>query len=103
MDIAQIMFPKYDNQGHKLTTPKMLEKELCQKFGGCTVYDGNGSWINNKGKLYAEPVSIIQTAYKNTAKNKSFIKKLIVKYGKLSSQEAVFLSLNNKAKIINLK
>ena len=103
MDIAQIMFPKYDNQGYKLTTPTMLKKEICKKFGGCTISDGNGAWISDKGKLYDEPISIIQIAYKNTSKNKKFIKELIVKYGKLSKQEAVFLSLNNKAKIINLK
>lgn len=103
MDIAQINFPIKDNDGVKLKAPLLIQKELCAQFGGCTAYDGAGSWINREGKLYAEPVKIIQTAFKNNSKNRLFLKNLVKKYGKLSNQEAVYLSINNKASIIEIK
>lgn len=103
MDIAQINFPVNDNDGVKLKTPLLIQKELCKQFGGCTAYDGAGSWVNSDGKLYAEPVKIIQTAFKNNYKNRLFLKNLVKKYGKLSKQEAVYLSINNKANIIDIK
>ena len=103
MDIAQINFPIKDNDGAKLKAPLLIQKELCAKFGGCTAYNGAGSWVNERGKLYAEPVKIIQTAFKNNIKNRLFLKNLVKKYGKLSKQEAVYLAINNKADIINIK
>ena len=103
MDIAQINFPINDNDGVKLKTPLLIQKELCKQFGGCTAYDGAGSWVNEHGKLYAEPVKIIQTAFKNNSKNRLFLKNLVKKYGRISKQEAVYLSINNKADIINIK
>lgn len=103
MDIAQINFPINDNDGDKLMAPLLIQKELCAEFGGCTAYDGAGSWVSDDGKLYAEPVKIIQTAFKNNYKNRLFLKNLVKKYGKLSKQEAVYLSINNKADIINIK
>ena len=103
MDIAQINFPIKDNDGVKLKAPLLIQKELCAKFGGCTAYNGAGSWVNERGKLYAEPVKIIQTAFKNNIKNRLFLKNLVKKYGKLSKQEAVYLAINNKADIINIK
>jgi len=103
MDIAQINFPINDNDGVKLKAPLLIQKELCAQFGGCTAYDGAGSWINERGTLYAEPVKIIQAAFKNNNKNRLFLKNLVKKYGKLSKQEAVYLAINNKASIINIK
>ena len=103
MDIAQINFPINDNDGVKLKAPLLIQKELCAQFGGCTAYDGAGSWINERGTLYAEPFKIIQTAFKNNSKNRLFLKNLVKKYGKLSKQEAVYLSINNKASIIDIK
>ena len=103
LDIAEINFPTHDNDGAKLMAPLLIQRELCERFGGCTAYDGHGSWVNDNGKLYAEPVKIIQTAFKNNPKNRLFLKNLVKKYGKLSKQEAVYLSINNKANIINIK
>ena len=74
MDIAQINFPINDNDGAKLMAPLLIQKELCAEFGGCTAYDGAGSWVSDDGKLYAEPVKIIQTAFKNNSKNRLFLK-----------------------------
>ena len=51
MDIAQINFPIKDNDGVKLKAPLLIQKELCAKFGGCTAYNGAGSWVNKRGKL----------------------------------------------------
>jgi len=103
MILSKINFPQKDNNGHDLTfLNKLLQKELCQSFGGCTVSSGFGSWVNQNNKLYSEPVNIFEVATKASPKVKTALKRLAVKFGKMANQEAVYFVYNNKPEIVDL-
>lgn len=54
--LAQIVLPKADNDGKSLVwVHEMLQKRLCEAYGGFTAVDSYGGWIDPKdGKLYKE-------------------------------------------------
>jgi len=103
LDIAEINFPTHDNDGAKLMAPLLIQRELCERFGGCTAYDGHGSWVNANGKLYSEPVKIIKVAFKASQRNINILKHICFKHGKRAKQEAVYYSINNKATILDTR
>ena len=102
LHVAEINFPTHDNDGAALMAPTLIQRELCQHFGGCTVYDGHGSWVNAQNKLFSEPVKIIKCAIENSQRNRQIIKDIVVRYGRIARQEAVYYSIDNKAEIIDL-
>lgn len=103
MILSKINFPQKDNNGQDLTfLNKLLQKELCQSFGGCTVSSGHGSWVNKQNRLFSEPVNIFEIATKASPKVRTALKRLAVKFGKMAQQEAVYIVYDNKPQIINL-
>ena len=40
-----------------------LRKGLTRMFGGATVYDAEGSWVDNKGKVVPDHVKVIESAH----------------------------------------
>lgn len=61
---AMLICPKMDNAGNSLeAVRKHLVKELCKAFGGATVSEAQGAWVDpNSGELYDEPVWQIVSA-----------------------------------------
>ena len=101
MILAQLNLPTTTNSGK--STKKylnQLEVETCNKFGGCTTFNGMGKWVD-KNKLYFDKLRIYQVAIEPRDK-KEFIT-MCKKYGKLTKQLAIYVVINNKPRIINLK
>jgi len=78
---------------------KTVSKGYCELLGGLTTHNGIGKWLN-KGKIYNDKLNIYQVAIQ-PSKKKLFIK-LCKKYGKLTQQLAIYVVINNKARIIQL-
>ena len=100
MILAQLNLPTTTNSG-KSTRKQLnqLEVETCNKFGGCTTFNGMGKWVD-KNKLYFDKLRIYQVAIQPKDK-KEFIT-MCKKYGKLTKQLAIYVVINNKPRIINL-
>lgn len=101
MILAQLNLPTTTNSGK--STKKyltQLEVETCKKFGGCTTFSGMGKWVD-KNKLYFDKLKIYQVAI--DPKNKKEFITMCKKYGKLTKQLAIYVVINNKPRIINLK
>ena len=101
MILAQLNLPTTTNSGK--STKKylnQLEVETCKKFGGCTTFSGMGKWVD-KNKLYFDKLRIYQVAI--DPKNKKEFVTMCKKYGKLTKQLAIYVVINNKPRIINLK
>lgn len=51
--IAQIILPKFDNDGKSLTWQhEQYQKAFCACFGGYTAYDVRGGWMNDNGNMF---------------------------------------------------
>ena len=117
---VQLNLPKLTNKGKSNKRYlNQLEVEACKNFGGLTTFNripfifkfrilifkifnvknGRGSWLY-KAKLYNDNIKIYQIAIE-PSKKKLFIK-LCKKYGKLTKQLAIYVVINNKARIIQL-
>ena len=53
--IAQIILPKFDNDGKSLAwCHEQYQKAFCVCFGGYTAYNVRGGWMNDDGELYRD-------------------------------------------------
>ena len=51
--IAQIILPKFDNDGKTLAWQhEQYQKAFCHCFGGYTAYDVRGGWMNDHGRVF---------------------------------------------------
>lgn len=51
--IAQIILPKFDNDGKTLAWQhEQYQKVFCHCFGGYTAYDVRGGWMNENGRVF---------------------------------------------------
>lgn len=51
--IAQIILPKFDNDGKTLAWQhEQYQKAFCHCFGGYTAYDVRGGWMNDNGRVF---------------------------------------------------
>lgn len=102
MRIAQINLPTFDNAGvHLDAVHAELHRDLCDVFGGFTVTDGRGAWVDN-GKLYFEAVKVYQIAYEPGAANELAIRNIAVRIGRRAKQVAIFYAIDGEAKIVDL-
>jgi len=95
----RIVFPREcDGCGEAISK---LRKSMSQQFGGTTEWDGDGCWIDPKGKEICEPVKVLMSAH-NCAKLEEAKKigEAIVEATKIANQEAVFISAGNKFYIL---
>lgn len=44
---------------------KVVKKNLCEWFGGCTETAGNGSWVDGNGMIVSEEVTVFETLTDN--------------------------------------
>lgn len=100
MKKVELIIPNYDNDGSDNSELiKEAIKGLCQSFGGATVYQAKGFWVNDKGHLFEDAVSVIISATETNAMNE--LEALADMVLKATDQEAVFVSHDGNAKIIS--
>jgi Protein of unknown function (DUF3574) len=91
MKEAFIHLVKNDNQGRDLTDLNQSYLTLiAQTFGGFTVTEARGGWINPDGKLYDEPVLRVSIAMADTKETNEKLKQIATAYKALANQEAVY-------------
>lgn len=91
---ARIICPERDNSGSDLEVVRLsLARKLCDTFGGCTVSDGQGSWISASGALYREPVKLFDVACEPTKEARIALRRIAQTLKHDARQEAVYLRL----------
>ena len=93
LNTAQIIIPKTDNDGSD--NSDVIERtitDLCSLYGGATVWDANGFWTNEAGRLYKDEVSVIQSAMTKSRKNRDALRNLAQAILTDTDQEAVYVS-----------
>jgi hypothetical protein len=103
MRIAQLNLPVFGNDGVNLdAVHNALSVDLCQFFGGFTVTQGRGAWVD-AGKLYHEDVKVYQIAFDANADGVADLLRAIARdYGKAANQIAMFLVIDGAAEIITI-
>lgn len=97
---VEMIIPHQDNDGSD--NAALIEdaiRAMCVSFGGATVYDAKGFWVNNEGRLYEDTVAVIKSAAKDDESAEA-VRALARRVLKLTDQEAVFISVNGQAEII---
>jgi hypothetical protein len=88
-----VICPQTNNHGLPLT--KLRDEaaiDLAKTFGGCTIVEAHGAWINPDGKLYSEPVWQLIAAYDpNNVDGDEALKAVARKIGIEGEQEAVYI------------
>jgi len=107
MRLAQITLPVFLNDGTTRATDahEWLQNQLCDIFGGFTVWNADGAWKHD-GKIIAEPVKVYQIAVDpdSAAASETYgaIEHLARFAGKRANQIAVFYAYDGEAHIIGL-
>ena len=95
MNLATIIIPVLDNDG--TDNAPVIDQTLhamIDMHGGATVWNAEGFWKSDEGKLYKDDVKIIQSA--TTAKSDAFMDELAGLVLKATDQEAVYYSLDGR-------
>lgn len=100
---AKIILPHADNEGRELTSVhNALMRDLCLAFGGATITDGRGAWVDG-GKTYDELVRVFHVAAEATARNMSDLRRLARFHAVKAKQLAVYLvNFDGVAEILKL-
>lgn len=97
----ELIIPKLDNDGSdNAAVIEDAVRTMCSTFGGATVYEAAGFWVNADGRLYHDPVSVIVSAATAEGEARDAMVALARRVLDLTDQEAVFVSINGKAEII---
>jgi len=80
-------------------------KAIANIAGGYTSYRGHGGWIDSKGLLVEEPITIVDCSLEDCQRNWSrpiapLFRQLARTIARELSQECVFLSIDGKAEFI---
>ncbi|UDL89830.1 hypothetical protein LGH82_33155 [Mesorhizobium sp. PAMC28654] len=99
---ALMIIPKADNHGHDLSNVrKATLTRMIDAFGGCTVRDAEGYWLDN-GKLYQEPVTELVSAYTPTDFNDATLREIATQAGHDAKQLAVYVRFaSGEVELIN--
>jgi hypothetical protein len=98
---TEIIIPRLDNDGSdNAETIRSVVAQMCGTFGGATVFDASGFWVNMEGRLYEDKVAVIVSAATSEADALEQMRALARMVLQVTDQEAVFLSVNGKAEII---
>ncbi|MGH1415361.1 MAG: molybdenum cofactor biosynthesis protein MoaE [Pelagimonas sp.] len=98
---VELIIPAQDNDGSDnsaIITAAI--KDMCQLYGGATVYDAAGYWINDNGHLYEDAVKVLVSAATKPDEAKAELTKLARDILDATDQEAVFVSVGGDAEII---
>ena len=69
------------------------QSQLCAAYGGCTVTQGEGAWLNSEGKLAVEPCIILETIVAEIQHDK--IKSIASEIKDRLAQESVLLTIES--------
>jgi hypothetical protein len=103
MKEAKVILPHTDNDGRSLfDLHGELARTICQLFGGCTIADGRGCWLNGD-KLFDETVAIFHVAAEDNETNNRALRHVARTYGALAKQLAVYVvDFSGNAAVIDL-
>lgn len=97
---AKIIIPIFDNDGSdNAAVIEQAIREMCAKFGGVTVYEAKGFWMNEDARLFEDRVNVLIAAVTETAASDT-LNELAKAVLDETDQEAVFVALNGDAKIV---
>lgn len=93
---------QFDNQGQSLESLNNKTLMIVAKtFGGFTVTEGRGGWVNESGRLFDEPILRVTIACENTPENSGKLKQIAINYKEAASQEAVYIrGYNNQVTFV---
>lgn len=103
MHEARIVLPEADNSGIQLPSiHAALERELCERFGGCTVTRASGLWRHpDTGQVVRDRVVTYDVAIDRADAPK--VRAIAVEFGRRARQDAVyFRSPTGMVQIIGL-
>lgn len=93
MRTATIIIPKFDNDGSdNRPVIENTVRKFCEDFGGATVIDARGYWVNPEGQLFQDEVVKIESAGDPSAENNAKINAIADHILTETDQEAVFVS-----------
>lgn len=98
MKTSTIILPVLDNNLkplHKLHD--WLEIEICKTFGGCTVTEGTGLWINPNGKLYKEKVKQYDIGMADLNDGMAKLRLIARELAEKAKQECIFVRDGNNS------
>ncbi|MDO6523282.1 molybdenum cofactor biosynthesis protein MoaE [Shimia thalassica] len=98
---TELVIPTLDNNGSD--NAEIIRKSIaamCQTFGGATVYDASGFWVNADGRLYEDGVKVIVSAATEENAALDLMRDIARDVLDATDQEAVFLAVGDKAEII---
>lgn len=94
MKESVLKIPTHDNDGNALDS--ILESvlhDVCSQFGGFSLRQVIGGWINEQGKLYRETVNDVVIAMVDNADNDRKLLELAARVKIEAMQEAVYVKL----------
>lgn len=86
MQEAMIICPR----GNDVATANATSA-LIDKFGGCTVGEAQGFWKDAAGKLVAEPVETLTSAFTSTWGSAEVLRGIAERYGAEAQQIVVYV------------
>ncbi|AUQ92776.1 hypothetical protein PhaeoP24_04218 (plasmid) [Phaeobacter inhibens] len=98
---VELIIPTLDNDGSDNSA--IIERniaQMCKLYGGATVTDAKGYWINDEGRLFEDAVKVLVSATTDKDSAMAELEKLAQDILDATDQEAVFLSVGGEAKII---
>lgn len=98
---VELIIPTNDNDGSdNAEIIKSAITDLCKLYGGATVYNASGYWVNDEGRLYEDEVKVLVSAATDKEAAKAELHNLARDILDLTDQEAVFVSVGGDAEII---
>ncbi|EBA18418.1 hypothetical protein RSK20926_11884 [Roseobacter sp. SK209-2-6] len=98
---VELIIPALDNDGSDNSAViEAAIKSFCKLYGGATVYEASGYWVNDAGHLYEDAVKVLVSAATKKEEAKEQLRGLAREVLAVTDQEAVFLSVGGEAEII---
>lgn len=100
MKTTSIIIPNLNNDGSdNAAVIKNAISHMVDLNGGATTWGAKGFWKNDEGKLYADDVTVIQSA--STLEDAAEIDALAAAVLEATDQEAVYYDFDGQATIKN--
>jgi hypothetical protein len=90
---ALLICPTHDNSGRNLAEVRdQVAETICKEFGGCRIRNAEGTWRNDNGRVFREPVWEIVAAYDELdGGNDAIMRNLAVEVAMKGKQEAIYV------------
>ncbi len=92
---ARLIFPTGGDLSDLMHVAVHTEEAIIQEFGGATVTNGNGFWLDAERKLCAEPIRVIDVAYEQNKANDAKLYDFAWKFMHDGKQKEVYLRYGN--------